>query len=456
MINRINAFANKGALLSLIFAMGALLDSPAYALLSDAAVPWSAVDGASGDGGVTGGNWQDYLFDGEPARDAEGGGSSDGTNGGSSFSGDTDIASGWSGVDSGCNPTTAGTRCGTETSAFFYIDEATQTLFLRMRLNGNPGASSGNGFGNDHWNFLLDVDRDGYKEMWIDLHGNGLPGSGVSLLRVIYNNDDTQTIPNEKGAGTAGDACNGAGNATTDGSGTVVNSFLACYAEGLGGACAGASGADLSHARRLAIPGSAGVSKGTEYFIDVQAPLAALTKGDGCYSAPRNLTDTEVFEAGSQIEIEHASLWFSTSNSAVNPLQKDFIGSGFGNSFNPVSVAYFSARHRGGDLIVDWTTATETSNAGFNLYAVVLDEWIPLNETLIRGALDSLEPRNYRFRIANPYGHDLQAIGIAGVDIDGEEDRHGPFPVGKPVGNRPEVVEVNWAGIRKSVEAVLH
>ena len=43
-------------------------------------------------------------------------------------------------------------------------------ILFRMRLSGNPG--TGGGFTSSHWNILLDIDDDGYKEYWVDLEGS--------------------------------------------------------------------------------------------------------------------------------------------------------------------------------------------------------------------------------------------------------------------------------------------
>ena len=122
----------------------------------------------------------------------------------------------------------------------------------------------------------------------------------------------------------------------------------------------------------------------------------------------------------------------------------------------PVTIAYLQASHKGNQLSVEWSTATETSNIGFNIYAVVLGEWIKLNDAPIPGSLDSLEPQHYEEMLANPFGNSLTEIGIAGVDVDGIEDRHGPYVVGKARGKRPHAEKINWKQVRSEMKAGLN
>lgn len=122
-------------------------------------------------------------------------------------------------------------------------------------------------------------------------------------------------------------------------------------------------------------------------------------------------------------------------------------------STNPVTIAYMNATRRGKLLVMDWSTATETSNIGFNVYAVISDEWIRLNDALIPGSLDSLEPQHYETLLSNPYGPTLTEIGIAGVDVNGHEDRHGPYPVDRARGARPQAERVDWKQVRKDMKA---
>ena len=448
-----------------------------HALLTDPAEPWTTT-------------WYPYTLDGVPVRDPEGGKQNDATNGGASFTGPSEIASGYTDTEFPCNPaefndngtpTPVGTQCGEKNSAFYFYENggtvgniSDDVLFLRIRVNSDPQAANGLGFVPNHWNFLLDIEEpagggnpvgelDGIKEFWIDLDGNGLSGNsgGIDKLRLVYDNGPDNTAPNEDGAGTGtfpDNICDVTGsNSTTDGTGVVINSYIACHSEGLTGTACYNGTDDLSHARIVAVVDEDPTDLTGEYFIDVQVPVSDLTDNSGCYTNPANLTDPEEIAQGLQLvtDTEQFAIGYSTSDSAQDPLQKDFIFiDGLGDEITtPVTIAFLQASNKGNLLTVDWSTATETSNIGFNIYAIINDEWIKLNSEIIPGALDSLEPLDYQAELANPYGRSLDGVGIAGVDVNGDEDRHGPFAMNRVNGSRPVFSPVNWGQIRRSMKA---
>ena len=44
-------------------------------------------------------------------------------------------------------------------------------IMFRIRLAGDPSSASGDDLRSAHWNILIDVDADGYKEFWVDING---------------------------------------------------------------------------------------------------------------------------------------------------------------------------------------------------------------------------------------------------------------------------------------------
>ena len=119
----------------------------------------------------------------------------------------------------------------------------------------------------------------------------------------------------------------------------------------------------------------------------------------------------------------------------------------------PVTISYAHPQDVGGMIELDFSTATETSNIGFNIYAVKGKKWIKLNEELIPGALDSLIPIDYHASLILPDNMRVKKIGIAGVDVNGVEDRHGPFKVGKESGTKTSIVPIKWSKVRKAYKA---
>lgn len=117
----------------------------------------------------------------------------------------------------------------------------------------------------------------------------------------------------------------------------------------------------------------------------------------------------------------------------------------------PVTLAYVYAKKSGERLEVDFSTSSEIGNIGFNIYAVNGKKWTKLNDELIPGSLDSLEPIAYHKDLDIPSGLKVKEIGITGVDGDGTEDRHGPFKLNRKNGAIATVVSVDWKKVRKEV-----
>ncbi|MCB1603523.1 MAG: hypothetical protein KDI59_02635 [Xanthomonadales bacterium] len=237
-------FSNKMVKSKLLF--GALvvgLSSNSYALYSDPAPDptWSNVTGL----------WIPYTYAGSVALDPEGGKSNDSSNGGASFSGDTDISSGWNQTTATCNPAGTGTRCGNKPSAYYYYwNNGTPNvitddiLYMRMRVNDDPRPNNGNnpGLNQSHWNFLIDIEQetspgsgvyqlDGFKEIWLDINGS-YSGSGHDTVRIVYDDQPSQLVANANGAGNSGSCPGGSGSTQSTPGGTVVNQFVACRSAG--------------------------------------------------------------------------------------------------------------------------------------------------------------------------------------------------------------------------------
>ncbi|MCF8055472.1 MAG: hypothetical protein K9K37_02410 [Desulfocapsa sp.] len=253
-------------------AMGlAAMVSPGYSLLTDTradySVDWADVDGTGGR--INGDNWIPHsTAAGVPIYDAEGG-SNDSTNGGTSPLGSGDIASGFNDVTKIPTGTctypiaTPDTQCGTSPSTFYYFhivgtNDGTAAslmddiLFIRMRVNGDPTASVG--FASGHWNFIIDSDLDDYKEYYVDLNGGGLLATGAGKINIFYENNSANNLTNSDGANST--SCDASG----DGTGTLVNSFVACNTEGSTTGDCSYGGADRSFARAVSIPDTVGTS----------------------------------------------------------------------------------------------------------------------------------------------------------------------------------------------------
>jgi hypothetical protein len=159
-------------------------------------------------------------------------------------------------------------------------------LLFRLRVTTDPNHSVG--FDSNHWNILVDVDDDGYKEFWVDLQGSYNSNSNPDRLRILYNNDNSQLV------GTA-----------DQGDEDLVDEFYA-YND----AASNPSSFTRSfEATTDGLPG--GTPDGTgDWWIEIQVPMTAFKDENG----------NQVLSPDSPV-----GFVFSTSASNSDPLQKDFM-----------------------------------------------------------------------------------------------------------------------------------
>jgi hypothetical protein len=112
----------------------------------------------------------------------------------------------------------------------------------------------------------------------------------------------------------------------------------------------------------------------------------------------------------------------------------------------PVTVGFFRARREGNAVVFRWSTASETGNVGFNLYAQRGKELVRLNAQLIPSkVVDSLEAQNYAFRVE---GIEDEVFAIEDVSVFGEARRHGPFRADRYYGGLLQDEKVDWAAVQ--------
>ena len=391
-----------------------------------------------------------YTFDGIPARDYEGGLNDDKSNGGSSFSSESEIASGYPQTSGTCNPDPFNPDfCGSKTSAYWaYYDGGTtwdgvlgsasmndDYYFMRMRINGSPlqgGAS--NLLNNNHWNFLIDQDGDGFKEFWIDVFGNN------DIVRILYENNGSNSITND--------------NPIPPSTDTWINELTSCATTT--GSTSSGSACTRSHTRAFPVnDATLGDPTDTtgEWFVDVQVPIRLLTDSS---SATFGVPGTQVILPNTPLHFI-----FSTSDSSTNPLQKDFISrcnaaqvqtstTCFGDA-TPVGLAYFRASRRGDAVRFEWATANEVGNLGFELLVEADGGWRRINPRLVPSKkLDSLAPLAYSYEAAGIAG---EVFALRDVDVRGRQRLHGPFALGQAHGKEPVARSLDWQAVRAESRA---
>ena len=118
----------------------------------------------------------------------------------------------------------------------------------------------------------------------------------------------------------------------------------------------------------------------------------------------------------------------------------------------PVTLAYAYPKAYDNSLELDFATATEAGNIGFNVYAVSKKKLIRLNEELIPGAFDSFSPKTYRVSLALPPKSKVKRIIIASVDSNENEELHGPFDIGHKSGEEILSEAIDWERAKQQVE----
>jgi uncharacterized repeat protein (TIGR01451 family) len=289
--------------------------------------------------------WQDYEIAGEPVRDYEDKPyENDPTHGIANVQPKAvDIASGVDATGGGPenNP-------GNFTSVqWYYLDDNGDTsgfsnidddwLFLRMRVADDPTHGGKFYYKAYHWDILVDTDGDVWSEFVVDLNG----GDGVYKFGTVgtYYNDDENYVYNP----------------ATD---------MIWSAE--------ASSASNDYTRAVAIDYGPGYVGLTQYWIEYRIPVTGFKDNDG-----------------NQLLVQDTNfrLFFSTSASLTNPLQKDWMAEYVFAGPANITVAKAAAESYAdpGDVIhyTIYYNNTGESNSGI----VTINDTIPDNTQFLESSI---------------------------------------------------------------------
>ncbi len=117
----------------------------------------------------------------------------------------------------------------------------------------------------------------------------------------------------------------------------------------------------------------------------------------------------------------------------------------FPNGTLPVTLAYLTSERTGGDVVVRWTTASESANAGFRVWGVDAEGRRSRLGRVASAQPDSFVAQHYELR-ARATG--LVAIALEDVALVGENRLHGPFTIGTSAGEEPMDATLDWAAIK--------
>ena len=123
----------------------------------------------------------------------------------------------------------------------------------------------------------------------------------------------------------------------------------------------------------------------------------------------------------------------------------------------PVTISHFDSQQTGATLDIDWGTASELFNVGFQLWGLDGQDkkWEKLHNWLVKsGSGNAVESQSYSKKVKLPKAIDnLIAVGVSSVDSDGTEHYYGPFNVGQSYGNLSQLKPIAWNHIRSEVDS---
>ncbi len=128
----------------------------------------------------------------------------------------------------------------------------------------------------------------------------------------------------------------------------------------------------------------------------------------------------------------------------------------------PVTLAKLSSFKAGPFIRVNWETADETFNAGFNIWTLTEnehgeEELQRLNRSLIRShAFDSTDTQSYHWRVSLKRHEGLDNLVLSSVDISGKQEFFGPFEIGETYGESFTPQPINWASVHAEFESAMH
>jgi len=190
-------------------------------------------------------------------------------------------------------------------------------------------------------------------------------------------------------------------------------------------------------------------------FLDADERSTTVTVATGTSGVNQDVTWTAVPANCGGTSTTYARFRFTTSQTrAESPIDGAALRAPDGEVEDyeipsgtlPVTIARVESSLAGADVEVRWTTATESSNAGFRVWGVTAAGGYRLLGRVPSKRPDGFLPQRYEL---SARATDLVAVAIEDVSLFGESRLHGPFTLGREVGREPEVERIDWPGIRR-------
>jgi len=120
----------------------------------------------------------------------------------------------------------------------------------------------------------------------------------------------------------------------------------------------------------------------------------------------------------------------------------------------PVSVIGFESEMNGDGLVLRWTTASETHNAGFHIWADYGRGLERLTERAIPSQSgDAATSRQYETVLEGIEGAGIRSLALSAIDFRGKEEFYGRFSPDRSFGTGQTVAEIDWPSIRRDATA---
>ncbi|GJM08649.1 MAG: hypothetical protein DHS20C11_09250 [Lysobacteraceae bacterium] len=191
-----------------------------------------------------------------------------------------------------------------------------------------------------------------------------------------------------------------------------------------------------------------GVLDSSDAFLGTQ-----VTPANGTYSFTNlppgdflvvaNTTGTAVFGYAQTTQTGTGGIQPVTLVAADSP-DNDFGYYDGGVTPVPVTLGHFVSWQASDGLQVQWTTMSETSNVGFQLYGEVDGRLLPLGELVPSTVQDSVTPTSYSMTVSAS----VDRLWLADIDITGQHKRHGPFELTREYGGIVPAASIDWPAIR--------
>jgi hypothetical protein len=122
----------------------------------------------------------------------------------------------------------------------------------------------------------------------------------------------------------------------------------------------------------------------------------------------------------------------------------------------PVSIVAFKSTTNTEGLLVEWTTASETRNAGFRVWGDDGDGLRVLTEQPVAAiGGDASTPRNYSVLLPRLHSGDLRSLAISAIDFHGKEEFYGHFQPGSGFGEKRQPAPIDWTTIRQDTDRLV-